>query len=51
MLWEKTKSALKNVGAQLIEIGKVTKEKSIILKTEKKALQIEPRGWEHFRMS
>jgi len=50
-LWEKAKSAAENVGTQLIKIGKVTKEKSLILKTNKKILQIEPRGWEHFKMS
>lgn len=50
-LWEKTKDTVKNVGTPLIRIGKVTKEKSLILKTTKKTLQIEPRGWEHFKMS
>jgi thiamine-monophosphate kinase len=50
-LWEKAKNAVQNIGTKLIEIGKVTKEKSLILKTEKKTLQIEPRGWEHFKMS
>ena len=49
-LWEKAKNAVQNVGTQLIKIGRVTKEKSLILKTKKKVLQIEPRGWEHFKM-
>lgn len=49
-LWEKAKTAVENVGTRLIKIGKVTKEKTIILKTDKKVLQIEPRGWEHFKM-
>jgi len=48
-LWEKTKHSVENVGTQLIKIGRVTKEKSLILKTERKILQIEPRGWEHFK--
>jgi len=50
-LWEKTKNSVEKVGTKLIKIGKVTKEKSIILKTEKKIFQIEPRGWEHFKMT
>ena len=50
-LWEKAKDAVQNVGTQLIKIGKATKEKSLILKADKKTLQIEPRGWEHFKMS
>jgi len=50
-LWEKAKDAMKKVGAPLIKIGTATKEKSLILKTEKGIIQIEPRGWEHFKMS
>jgi len=50
-LWEKAKDAVQNVRTQLIKIGKATKEKSLILKADKKTLQIEPRGWEHFKMS
>lgn len=50
-LWEKTKHSVENVGTQLIKIGRVTKEKSLILKTDRKILHIEPRGWEHFKMS
>jgi len=50
-LWEKAEDAVQNVGTQLTKIGKVTKEKSLILKADKKTLQIEPRGWEHFKMS
>lgn len=50
-LWKKAKDAVRNVGTQLIKIGKVTKERSLILKSEKRILQIEPRGWEHFKMN
>jgi len=50
-LWKKAKEAVEKVGTQLIKIGKATKEKNLILKTEKKTLQIEPKGWEHFKMS
>lgn len=48
-LWEKAKDTVEKVGTKLIKIGKATKEKSLILKTEKKILKIEPRGWEHFK--
>jgi len=50
-LWKKAKNSVENIGTHLIKIGKVTKEKSLILKTDKKILKIEPRGWEHFKMS
>jgi len=47
--WEKAKIAVEDGGNRLIKIGKVTKEKSIILRTDRKVFQIEPRGWEHFK--
>jgi thiamine-monophosphate kinase len=50
-LWKKVNDAIKNVGTQLTRIGVVTREKSLILKTANKILQIEPRGWEHFKMN
>jgi len=49
-LWKKAQNAVLNVGTRLIKIGKVTKEKSLTLKIDRRALQIEPRGWEHFKM-
>ncbi len=48
-LWEKAKKAVEHVGASLIKIGVVTKEKNLLLKTEGKAVLIEVRGWEHFK--
>jgi len=48
-LWKKAKAAVNHVGGSLIRIGKATKEKTLILKTNKKTLEIEPRGWEHFK--
>ncbi len=33
----------------LIRIGRVTKEKNLVLKQGKKRFLIEPRGWEHFK--
>jgi thiamine-monophosphate kinase len=35
----------------LMKIGRVTKELALILKTAGKKIQIEARGWEHFRSS
>jgi len=35
----------------LVRIGRVTKEKKVILKQGKKTLPIEARGWEHFKTS
>jgi thiamine-monophosphate kinase len=48
-LWEKTKKAVEHVGASLIKIGVVTKEKKMLLNVEGKRVPIEVRGWEHFK--
>jgi len=48
-LWEKAKAAVHYVGGSLKRIGKVTREKSILLKGKEKAILIEARGWEHFK--
>lgn len=45
-MWEK---ATKNV--PLIRIGRVIKERNLVLKMGKKKLPIETRGWEHFKTS
>ena len=50
-LWEKAKKALEHVGASLIKIGVVTKEKSLLLEMEGKTVSIDARGWEHFKTS
>jgi len=46
MLWKK---ATKKVS--LTRIGRVTKEKTLVLKVGKKAFPIEAKGWEHFKTS
>jgi thiamine-monophosphate kinase len=46
---EKWQKACKQV--PLIRIGRVTKEKSVVLKRRKNTLPIEARGWEHFKTS
>jgi len=48
-LWEKAEDAVRSVGGSLIRIGRATKEKNLILKTNKKTLKIESKGWEHFK--
>jgi len=48
-LWKTAGNAIENVGGQLIKIGKATATKKITLKTEKMTIQIEPKGWEHFK--
>ena len=47
--WAAAVAAVEAVGGQLLLIGKVTKEKQILLKTDDNQLPIEARGWEHFR--
>jgi len=45
-LWKKARKKV-----SLIRIGRVTKEKTLVLKVGKKAFPIEARGWEHFKTS
>ncbi|MEM1543753.1 MAG: thiamine-phosphate kinase [Candidatus Bathyarchaeia archaeon] len=48
-LWDKARDALREIGAELIEIGKVTEEGRVRLKANGELRVIERRGWEHFR--
>ena len=48
-LWEEAERAVRQMGDSLIKIGRVTEEKSLLLKGEKETISIEARGWEHFR--
>lgn len=50
-LWNKAKEALKGIGAELIEIGKVMERKEVKLKVNGEYVIVERRGWEHFRSS
>jgi len=45
-LWKKVSKKI-----PLTKIGRVTKDKTLVLKTGKKAFPIEARGWEHFKTS
>ena len=47
---EEAKIALRSVGCQLIELGKVTEEKRIILFLDDAARVVRKRGWDHFIM-
>jgi len=47
--WEKTMKAVEQVGASLIKIGQVTKQKALLFKLEGKTIPIEAQGWEHFK--
>jgi len=46
MLWKKIRKKV-----SLMRIGRVTKEKTLILKIGKEAFPIEAKGWEHFKTS
>lgn len=48
-LWSKAEKAVKEVGGQLLPIGKVTPSRRIILKVNGVKRVVEPRGWEHFK--
>jgi thiamine-monophosphate kinase len=47
--WAAALAAVGAVGGQLLPIGKVTKERQIILRANGEELTIEARGWEHFK--
>ena len=48
--WGKACMAIEKVGGELLRIGLVTRKTKIVLRSGKKELQIEPKGWEHFRL-
>jgi thiamine-monophosphate kinase len=47
-LWGKAKKAVERAGGTLMQIGKVTAKKSVLLETHGRQVEIEPRGYEHF---
>lgn len=47
--WDSAVNNVKNVGGHLIEIGRVTHEKGVIVEVGKKVLNIEKKGWSHFK--
>jgi len=48
--WDKACMAIRKGGGELLRIGLVTKEPKIVLRSGKMELQVEPKGWEHFRL-
>jgi len=46
--WETATAAVEEVGGELLKIGKVTAGRQVVLKTDRKRLAVEPRGYEHF---
>jgi thiamine-monophosphate kinase len=47
--WRDAQSAVEAVGGTLSRIGKVTREKRVVLQQDGKRRTIEARGWEHFK--
>ena len=47
-LWQEAEAAVLAVGGKLLPIGKVTREKRVVLEKDGEKRPIEPRGWEHF---
>jgi thiamine-monophosphate kinase len=48
-LWNKAEKAVNRAGGTLLQIGKATAEKRVLLETKGRRHTIEPRGYEHFR--
>jgi thiamine-monophosphate kinase len=47
--WIEAETAVEAVGGRLLPIGKVTRDKQLILDIDGKKRNIQPRGWEHFK--
>ncbi len=47
--WNDAKIAVEATGGVLLPIGRVTREKQVLMDINGKKLPIEPRGWEHFK--
>jgi thiamine-monophosphate kinase len=48
-LWGEAELAVERVGGRLLPIGKVIREKQVVLELDGKKRLVEPRGWEHFK--
>jgi len=48
-LWRKAEKAVEDAGGKLLQIGKATAQKQVLLEIDGKRQVIEPRGWEHFK--
>ncbi len=47
--WVQAETAVEKVGGCLLPIGKVTRDKQVLLDADGKKLAVEARGWEHFK--
>lgn len=47
--WNDATAAVETVGGKLLRIGRVTREKQVVLELNGKKRLIEARGWEHFK--
>jgi len=50
-LWKEAERAIRQIGGDLIEIGRVIEERRLLLESEEETHPIEAKGWEHFRKS
>ena len=48
-LWDDAETAAEAVGGCLLPIGKVTRDKQVMLEVDGRKRLIEARGWEHFK--
>jgi thiamine-monophosphate kinase len=48
-LWDKAQRAVKDVGGELLKVGRTIAEKKILMKVDGRKMEIEARGWEHFK--
>ena len=48
-LWVAAEAAVEGVGGRLLPIGKVTRDRQVMLEMKGEKRLIEPRGWEHFK--
>jgi len=47
--WHEAAKAVEKAGGRLLQIGKVTADRQLVLKTGRRTSLIEPRGYEHFK--
>jgi thiamine-monophosphate kinase len=48
-MWVDAENAVEAVGGCLLPVGKVTRDRQVVLDVDGKKRPVEPRGWEHFK--
>jgi thiamine-monophosphate kinase len=48
-LWIDAETAVEAVGGRLLPVGKVTRNRQVLLDVDGKKRPVEARGWEHFK--